>query len=783
MLAAAVALWLALLFSDASTSTGTLAAIVVVVWIPAAVALEVCARWLERQFPATDVAQLQAVFVPLTALPLAAVARVVDVPFLPLAIGACVATTMALQCVAGLPAHLAANSRRQLTMAAFVAMLLPGLFLFQTTVIHDAFQYHATTVSLLFGGDFDTFDEFFLFNSHRSYNPHPEGSIRYLGVPLLNIPALLLGHISAAALAVADCGFPLNGFSLPYTFWLSVSSSAAGVGGLALTFLWVARRTGRRFALAATAVMLWASSLPMFLFLWHGWTHTYSILGVAALLLQRDRLTPATGASLERWYLLGLTGGLLCLIWPVNGLILVVVAVDLLAAARHGRLRPTLAQGAVLLIGVAVGFAPQLAGWYGASGDWVGSTYDRVGDYFQWTQPMLLPLLFSWSQHGLLTWHPIFVPALLGLLLVRERRLALGIALWVVLQLYAVSCWSVWWTGIGFGNRFFLNLIPPATLGLAQVMAVACRPRRWFTRMPRLTVAVLAGLFIFINLSLLSAYRSDIIPMGIKGPNYVQDDPPSLAELTRHLLLEAPATPEFLTQDFWVNQAFVISRLRTAAGGDVAAWGSAAAGAIAIMGAWWLVLWASCQRSPLAPQTRWRVAPVLTMLLVGIGTWLAVGVERSPPQFHFLRFDAGETILRPGQKATFVPQAYLEATREIDILSFLTYAVYVPQGRQVAVLRVFGEAGAPIELPLCAGVDTTETSAYRPEVRPVMAHSQDQAVAAHEWITRAYSRAQYPAHAFLARYPLLQPLRVAYIEIEMLHGGGDLVLRDVFLRG
>jgi hypothetical protein len=482
----------------------------------------------------------------------------------------------------------------------------------------------------------------------------------------------------------------------------------------------------------------------------------------------------------------------LCLIWPVNGLLLIVSAVDLLDGLRRGagtRVWTALQNGGALAVGVGLGFLPQLAGWYGATGTWLGSTYGKVGDFFHWTQPATLPLLFSWSQHGLLSWHPVFVPAFLGLFLLGDRRLALGLALCVVAELYVLSCWSVWWTGIGFGNRFFLNLFPVAALGMALVLARLWQPARVLDTPRRAAVVGLAVLLVFLNLSLLNAYRSDAVAMGIKGPNYVQDPPPAPAALARTLMFELPLTLAALTRDFWVNQAFFASRLRTALSGDPGALGSVAVAASVVLACCWLALVValggvrSTARRAAFRRAGRRMPVLLTVTLLLICAWLALAVRRSPQRDVFLRFDAGESILRPGQKATFVPQGYLEPTREVDLISFLTYAVYAPQGHTVALLRVFAERADPLQFPIVVGVHTAETSGLRSEVRRQMAHSEAQTTPVHEWVTRAYSSALYPAHAFLARFALPEPLRIERIEVETLQGGGDLVLRDVFLRG
>lgn len=652
-------------------------------------------------------------------------------------------------------------------------MLLPGLALLQTSVVHDAFQYHATAVSLVLGGDYDTFEELFLYNATRSYNPFPEGSVRYLGVPLLQLPALALGHLLAWAGVPFPDPHPANGFTLPYWYSITLFSSAAGALGLGLLWRWLARRYSPAIAAAAVALVLWASALPFFLFLWHGWTSTYSLAGTVLLLLLRDRNERRGGiqVGVAGWFLVGFAGGGLSLIWPLNGLALAVPGVDLLAQLpRHWRERqilvPWLRSAGGLAAGVAVGFAPQLAGWYGATGAIISDGYTKVGDFFTWSDPNLYGLLFDFAAHGAFVWHPILAIGLLGLALVRERRLAVGLALWAGLHIYAISCWSVWWSAIGFGNRFLIALLVPAGLGLAAILQRCAR--RPIGR--RLAVGAGIGL-VFANVALLAAYRSDVIPVGIRGPNYVPAESFDLAFVVDALLYNPGPTWQALTGERWLHQTLLQHLPATS-------WfGYGLTAALPLL-AWWIAVRLGLRRSLGTTDERFAAAAVGLVAVTCL--WLACVPGPTPPHVSFLRLDAAERILTPGASATLLPEAYFRPTREVDVLSFLSYSAGLAHGQAIATVRITTDQGV-YEHPLRAGIDSAEVALDGPVLESTR-HGRGAATPVHEWITNAHAERYYPARAYLSRIHLEPHAVVHRIDVVHLDIGGDLVLRDVLLR-
>jgi hypothetical protein len=119
-------------------------------------------------------------------------------------------------------------------------------------------------------------------------------------------------------------------------------------------------------------------------------------------------------------------------------------------------------------------------------------------------QPEWLGVLVS-PRHGLFTWTPLYLVAVLGWLLWlrRDARLALG---WMAVFAAAVALnasMGDWWGSESFGQRRLLGLTALFALGLAEAIAFA-------RRRPLLPVAALALAAIVWNQQLAAVYNAEL---------------------------------------------------------------------------------------------------------------------------------------------------------------------------------------------------------------------------------------------------------------------------------
>jgi len=278
-----------------------------------------------------------------------------------------------------------------------------------------------------------------------------------VGPALLTAPAYLL------ALAVRPSGEPQ--WRAPFATAITLASLLYGLLALFLSFGLASRVVGRREAAVATVAAAAATPFAYYLLYEPSYSHTFSAFLAAAFVgtwwLGRDSRT------WKGWLGLGLLGGLMALTRFQDGPLLAIALLDLPVA----RWRMVL-----LLPGVLVGFAPQLAVDRILFGTWLPvrpSGQDLAllpGHYWQ--------VLFS-SDHGLFIWSPVLLLAVAGFILLPDRRLKIAFAYAMLVETLINGAAPDWWGGFSFGMRRFLDLTPFFVIGLAAAAARVPRKAAW----------------------------------------------------------------------------------------------------------------------------------------------------------------------------------------------------------------------------------------------------------------------------------------------------------------
>ncbi len=225
---------------------------------------------------------------------------------------------------------------------------------------------------------------------------------------------------------------------------------------------------------------------------------------------------------LRQWLLLGALSGLMVNVYYPNALLLVIPGIEALAAyglawwrreQDPAAVQRLLGAHALYATATAVTLLPTLVTrWiiYG-SPFWLG-----YQEHWFWTSPALKDVLFS-SNHGLLSWTPILIPAVLGLLLFWKRdRAVAGYLLAAFLTFYYfIASYAVWHGLSSYGNRFFVSLTPLFILGLAASLE---RFSNLFARQSRAFVAavLVTGLFVLWNAGFVFQWGTHMVPA--RGP-------------------------------------------------------------------------------------------------------------------------------------------------------------------------------------------------------------------------------------------------------------------------
>jgi hypothetical protein len=348
----------------------------------------------------------------------------------------------------------------------------------------------------------------------------PTGHLRNLwsiGPALLWSPFLIATHCGVLLADRFGVGIPANGFSAPYHITMALATAFYGFLGLWISFSLARKYFEEKWAFLATLAIWGASSLPVYIYFNPSWSHAHSAFVVALFIWYwhhtRRHRTPA------QWILLGLISGLMADVYYPNGIFLLI---PLLEAASQcldawkstdpvresARLLPL---HLLYLTAFLLAFLPTLISRRIIFGSALSTGYYSA-QAWKWASPALWSVLFS-SDHGLLTWTPILIPALAGLFLFRRvdhpfagKLIVCCIAFYLLIAFYPD------WDGLSsFGNRFFISLTPIFVLGLAALFDVLARA--WNARRATVLAIVSTAVLILWNFGMMYQWGMHLIPV------------------------------------------------------------------------------------------------------------------------------------------------------------------------------------------------------------------------------------------------------------------------------
>jgi hypothetical protein len=338
-------------------------------------------------------------------------------------------------------------------------LYLPALFL-----DHDLTL--ARTVDREFGGDIANA------GGLRIVGPHHE-IIDEVGI---GEAVMIAPFFAGGQLLAVVSGSSRNGFSWPYQAAAAAAGFVYALLGLVLTGSILRRWFGPGTVVISLLAITFGTDLFHYATYDAVFSHAFSFFLVAAAFRLSISLweRPGLAASVG----LAATLALVALVRPTN---LVVVALcGLVGVMRPGDLPGRIAAFArrfdLVLIGTGVFLilcVPQLVYWHAITGKLLFYAY-KPYEHLAPLHPHLLGVLFS-VRKGLFFWTPLLLLAVAGIPFLRRAAppLFLAATVYLILQVWVVSSWSVWWYGGSFGMRPFVEAMPVFALGLAALVDAA----------------------------------------------------------------------------------------------------------------------------------------------------------------------------------------------------------------------------------------------------------------------------------------------------------------------
>jgi len=285
----------------------------------------------------------------------------------------------------------------------------------------------------------------------------------------------VLAHLIAWALAGFGAAVRCDGVGPLYEAFVCAASIACGTAG----FLLVRRALSRAdFAQdgdvsAALLALWWATPAAYYITVEPSMSHAATLLA-NGLVLACWRPDPGAW-GVGRWASVGAATGLAALVRWQDGVVILVPLAWLAwrAVTGAGGRGAALGRGLALGIGSLAAFAPQLAMWRAVYGRLF--VIPQGNDFMVWSGRFIPEVLFS-TKHGLLSWHPVYLLALAGVLPLfagAGRRLAAAVVGVFALHLAVNGSVAQWWAGDAFGARRFVSVVPYLCAPLAALSAWA----------------------------------------------------------------------------------------------------------------------------------------------------------------------------------------------------------------------------------------------------------------------------------------------------------------------
>jgi hypothetical protein len=347
----------------------------------------------------------------------------------------------------------------------------------------DGFGYYMYLPSIVIDGDLDFANEIAAHPGqldHTFYQVVPATGLPAnpfpVGCAVIWAPVFLLAHLFWSVLHYLGLPVRLDGYGWGYELPVYVASFSFGLLGVWYLHRLLRELWGGQVASWATGYVVLASATAAYLWFEPDMSHIVSMTVIAMLTYYLHRAYRENIRRWTYWAWLGLLMGLVILLRPPNGLVGVAVlwvGAHIFLADRSWRAllqRDFLQSLAACVLVTAICLVPQLLVWKILFGSYLamptGTTYSRI----HWTTPHLWSFLFS-TNHGLFSWTPMILIAVVGLLLgLRYGPPALKFMLPVlVLSVYFNSAMPNWWSDSSFGQRRMVDFTVLFALGLGYL--------------------------------------------------------------------------------------------------------------------------------------------------------------------------------------------------------------------------------------------------------------------------------------------------------------------------
>lgn len=317
--------------------------------------------------------------------------------------------------------------------------------------------------------------------AHRIYVLETPDGVTYqkmtMGLSFLYMPFFLAAHLHATIINA-----PLTGYSWPYMMWILFSSGFYLIIGLLLLRSVLRRYFADKLVAFVIVAVVAGTNLFYYATLEGPMSHSYNFFLFTLFIWLSIRWYENPGPSNS--IALGLTYGMIGLIRPTNGLI--VLFFLLFNISRSSQILPRIQlylekwhQILLIILAAFIVVLPQLLFWKLNTGSWIYYSYGDEGFFFH--QPRIFRGLFSYRK-GWLVYTPIMTIALAGIWVLRKRLPVyfLATTVFMLLNIYVIYSWWDFTYGGSFGSRPMIDSYPLMAISMAAFVDVVARRRKLY---------------------------------------------------------------------------------------------------------------------------------------------------------------------------------------------------------------------------------------------------------------------------------------------------------------
>jgi hypothetical protein len=322
---------------------------------------------------------------------------------------------------------------------------------------------------------------------------------KYLrGVSIMQWPFFQAAHWYARYTGHA----PADGFSWPYQRAIAIACLFYGLLGLFLLRSFLLKFFSDQIVAAGLLLLMLATNAIQYIAIEGGQSHGYifALYAIMLTLTYRWHQSPNTLLS----FLMGGIFGLACISRPTEA---VMMFIPLLWNVQNKSDWKQKWQMVIqnprfvisLLLGILLALSPQLLYWKKVTGLWiydVGSKWDFLNPHWR--------VLFG-PEKGWFVYTPITICMVVGLWLIREKKIRYALITFCLLNIYIIIAWHTWRYGGSYSTRALVQSYPVFAIPLCAFV------ERVYSSNKKIIIALLMFYLMGLNLFQIRQYNQTIL--------------------------------------------------------------------------------------------------------------------------------------------------------------------------------------------------------------------------------------------------------------------------------